>query len=170
MNKTAPIVIAALVIVGIGGAATAIMVSRHAKEPVQSAAPSSEEQAVRAVVADFGAKLQFVPLAGSEDIIRQAIQQYYAPFVSAEVLAAWKEWPTDAPGRFTSSPWPDRIEITSLQRESDGAYTVQGKIIEVAHDANGETALVDSYLIAMKLRQENGRWIITGFSEAVPHR
>jgi hypothetical protein len=129
---------------------------------------SAEEQDVRTVVLAFGKKLQSVPLAGSKEIAAKAIQDTYAPFVSADLLADWEKDPPNAPGRLTASPWPDRIDIDSVAPDTDGSYTVQGKIIEItsAEIVNGGVA--DSYLVAMKLRKQNDKWVITGFIEAVP--
>src|SRR4051812_39369466 len=61
---------------------------------------------VQKLVADFGAHLKNVPLSGTPDIARQAIQQNYSEYVSPALLEQWITDPDLAPGRLTSSPWP----------------------------------------------------------------
>jgi hypothetical protein len=64
------------------------------------------------------------------------------------------------PGRTVSSPWPERIEIDSVQKLDSTSYTVNGKIIgmtsvEMTQGGNaGETP------ITLTLKKVNGTWLI----------
>lgn len=59
------------------------------------------------------------------------MQENYGDYVSPALLAKWLNDPLNAPGRLTSSPWPDRIEILSIEPLSEYAYEVEGEIIEI---------------------------------------
>jgi hypothetical protein len=118
---------------------------------------------VRTTVTDFGSQLQKVsllaPTAGSD------IATTYAPYVDADLLAKWKADPSTAPGRQTSSPWPDHIEITNVQKSDEGAYIVSGTLVlmtsnEVEHGGNAGTAAV-----SLTLHNEKGQWKIVEYSQ-----
>ena len=120
--------------------------------------PSAEELSVRSRALEFGKQMQKVPLMAGAAIVAQAMDSNYGSYVDAPLLASWKAAPTDAPGRLTSSPWPDRIEITSAQKNSDGTYTVSGEIIEMT--SAGESGRVP---VSLTLANQNGNWVITRF-------
>lgn len=128
-------------------------------------AGGSEEREVRQVIADFGKKLNMVSLAAPKEIAARSIREQYAPFISPELLAAWEADPEKAPGRLTSNPYPDRIDIVLVEKEGD-AYVVQGKVIEVTSSEPAKTAF--EYRVAIKLRKQGDRWVITGFTKALP--
>jgi len=118
---------------------------------------------VRATVTDFASHLQNVsllaPTAGTD------IESTYAPYVDADLLAKWNADPSSAPGRQTSSPWPDHIDITSVQETNGGAYKVNGRLVlmtsnEVEHGGDAGSASV-----SMTLRNEKGSWKITEYSQ-----
>lgn len=144
--------------------------ARAPHEPVQAGPgqAAADEQAVREVVSAFGGKLRMVNLAAPKEDVIRAIRENYGPFVSAELLAAWEANPRLAPGRLTSSPWPESIKILLVEHPDD-SYEVQGLVLEVtsAELAAGSGA-ADQYPVALKLRQREGRWVITGFSKALP--
>ncbi len=131
-------------------------------------ATAREEQAVRNLVARFGAELKSVPLLAPTSTLAQLIQSAYGPFISAELLLGWEKNPRWAPGRYTSSPWPEGILITDLQRDRDGSYTAQGKIIDAYNGATSTIEMDSGEFVAMKVRNIGGTWRITGFTKAMP--
>ena len=118
---------------------------------------------VRSTVTEFGSQLQKIsllaPNAGDE------LGKTYAPYVDAALLAKWQADPSTAPGRETSSPWPDHIEITNVQKSDEGAYIVSGTLVlmtsnEVEHGGNAGTAPV-----TITLHHEKGDWKIVEYSQ-----
>src|SRR5512144_2402018 len=88
-----------------------------------------EEAEVRNLVEGFGQRLKLVSLLAPS--ATQDLQKQYSEFVSPTLLETWmKDVPT-APGRMVSSPWPDRIEITTLAREAANKYVVDGFVVEI---------------------------------------
>lgn len=85
------------------------------------------ERAARTVVTEFGERLQNVPLAGDADIVSAAVEEHYAPYVTEDLLTYWKENPEEAPGRATSSPWPDSIEISIVTEQGEG-FVITGSV------------------------------------------
>jgi hypothetical protein len=122
---------------------------------------SSEEQVVRARIEEFASKFELVQVSAPKAVAAKSIKDNYSSFVSPEVLAAWEKNPLQAPGRLTSTPSAQKIDIKELSKKEDGSYESQGEILEVS---NGKLLS----LVAIKLRSENGQWIITGFERAVP--
>lgn len=94
------------------------------------------EESVRAFVEEFGTKLQKVALLADRTMVADTMQAEYGPYVAPALLAAWQNDPTKAPGRLTSSPWPDRIEIERVEKKGAG-YEVAGQIIEVTSEGGG---------------------------------
>ena len=76
------------------------------------------ETTVRELVTEFGKKLQMVSLLAPEDILSESLEENYGGLVSPALLEEWMEEPSAAPGRLVSSPWPDRIEVTGVEKVS----------------------------------------------------
>ncbi|MGE5540902.1 MAG: hypothetical protein ACM3TU_01305 [Bacillota bacterium] len=85
---------------------------------------------VRTTVSGFGDELRQVSLLAPAADVAKAMDSHYSYYVHPDLLAKWKADPIHAPGRLTSSPWPDFIEITSATKNPDGSYTVDGMIAE----------------------------------------
>ena len=126
----------------------------------------AEKEEVTALVENFGSKLKEVSLSAPGEIVSQEIETIYAPLVSSTFLLNLTNDPTRAPGRDVSSPWPERIEIISMEKLDSHTIQVKGKIIlmtsvEVAQGGNaGETP------IALWVRNTNvrGAWLIDQLS------
>jgi len=117
---------------------------------------TDEITGVTALVEGFGAKLKSVYLTSPPEIVVQDITKNYGGYVEQELLMEWLNDPQKAPGRLTSSPWPERIEILSLEKLSENIYTVKGKIIEVTSASTDEKPVT----IQVKKTAE-GRWLIS---------
>lgn len=122
--------------------------------------PAADEATVRSVVEAFGRQLQKVPLLAPEDILRETMKEQYSDYVTPELLAAWQADPANAPGRAVSSPWPDRIEIGAVERLTEDAYQVEGKIIEVTSVELGTDEAAATRPISLVVRWFDDRWLI----------
>jgi hypothetical protein len=131
---------------------------------VQSESSTSDVAQVRITVAGLGDKLQQVPLIAPSNVVAFAMDKYYSLYVNPDLLTAWKKDPTKAPGRLTSSPWPDRIDITGTTKNKDGTYTVNGSVIEVAKTADGQ-APANNYPVRFVLTKGPDGWQITGYEK-----
>jgi hypothetical protein len=102
----------------------------------------------------------------------------------------WQSQPNSAPGRQTSSPWPDRIDVVSVTPTASGnafaTYQVEGNVIEVTSaDTPNEPAAVQP--ISLTVKKQGNAWVITavsrgayselpkretivGFWECLPHK
>lgn len=118
------------------------------------------ETAVQELVTEFGKRLQMVSLLAPGDVLKESLEENYGGLVSPGLLEKWMEDPTAAPGRLVSSPWPDRIEVTALQKAGDDEYEVLGKILEVTSvekESGGVAAQRPITLIVVKVE---GEWVI----------
>ncbi len=118
-----------------------------------------EERQLEAValVEQFGERLQLVPLMGAPEVAVQAMREHYGPLVDPALLDTWTENPMTAPGRLTSSPYPDRIEVAGVT-ESDGTYVVEGDIVE--ETSTGEAGRVR---VAITVAPAGGGFNIVAF-------
>ncbi|MCA1733205.1 MAG: hypothetical protein LC732_06330 [Acidobacteria bacterium] len=120
------------------------------------AAAGVDEQAVRAVVAQFGHRLRNVSILGPVHVLESSIRREYAPYVTPELLNAWLAEPTSAPGRLTSSPWPERIEITSVREDSPDQCVVTGEIVESTSSGDAPRGTP----VEIEVRRVGGDWRI----------
>ncbi|NLI92774.1 MAG: hypothetical protein GX434_11385 [Peptococcaceae bacterium] len=93
--------------------------------------------------------------------MKKSMQENYGDFVSQELLAQWANDPTNAPGRQVSSPWPDRIEILSLERLADSSYRVQGEIIEITSVEKTNGGVAAKRPVTLNVEKFESRWLIT---------
>jgi hypothetical protein len=120
---------------------------------------------VRIVVAGLGDQLQKMPLIAPADLISQGMDLYYGMYVHPDLLAKWKADPLNAPGRLTSSPWPDRIDVTTVTKNKDGTYTVDANIIEIARNTGGTTTVAATIPVRFTLTLGPDGWQITGYQK-----
>ncbi|HVV39253.1 MAG TPA: hypothetical protein VHD31_02910 [Candidatus Paceibacterota bacterium] len=125
---------------------------------------TADEQAVRSVVTNFGKQLQMVPLTASSDDIASAVDRYYKPYIAPELLEKWEAAPANAPGRFTSSPWPDHIDILTTSKNPDGSYVVEGSVVEITSAEVEQGGSSDTYPVELKLENRDGKWLITDYA------
>jgi len=126
----------------------------------------AEKEEGTALVENFGSKLKEVSLSAPGEIVSQEIETIYAPFVSSTFLLNLTNDPTRAPGRDVSSPWPEKIEIISMEKLDSHTIQVKGKIIlmtsvEVAQGGNaGETPI----MLWVRNTNAKGAWLIDQLS------
>lgn len=152
MHKGVWSVIAVLALLAAG---TWYLVSYLSKVPLSDA----EDVAIRSFVADFGTKLQFVPLLATSTEVRASMQAYYGNYISPELIGAWAKDTSLALGRTTSSPWPASIQIGTVRKTSPDSYTVEGTVIEVISTkvATGtEFAPAAAYPVNLELKRQSG--------------
>lgn len=127
------------------------------------ATTTKDQTAVSTIVTSFGTKMQMVSLLAPTSSVAQAMESDYASYVSPALLAQWVADPSRAPGRTTSSPWPDHITITSVTQSDPGVYTVQGNVIELTSNEVEHGGIADQYPVTATVQQENGAWVITSW-------
>ena len=69
--------------------------------------------------------------------------------------------PANSPGKKTSGPWPDYIDITSISHVGTTTYAVAGNVVERGDSA---TATADEYAITTIVDIENGNWVIASWN------
>ena len=137
MNKKVLIGIIVVVIV-VGLVITGITLGNKKS----TAITDDEKSQITTLIDDFGKKLTSVDLLSPEEIIAEDIQKYYSPYLTTNLLSKWVFDPYQAMGKFVSSPWPDRIEIDSMERIDDNTVKVKGYVIWVV-SGNGTLDVTD---------------------------
>ncbi|MTI47093.1 hypothetical protein [Sporosalibacterium faouarense] len=120
----------------------------------------NEEKEIENLVKAFGSQLQKVSLLAPRELVEKSIKENYGDFVSSTLLETWIEKPEDAPGRVTSSPWPDRIEISNIEQLSQGLYKVKGQIIEITSTEAVSGGIAASRPITLMVEKIDGNWLI----------
>lgn len=121
----------------------------------------SDTAAVAGLVEDFGRRLQKVSLQAPRNIVNKSMQENYGGLVSPSLLAEWAKDPQNAPGRVVSSPWPDHIEILSIEKVSESAYEVKGQIIEMTSVEMVSSGVAARRPITLVVGKAENRWVIT---------
>lgn len=122
--------------------------------------PAADKKSVAAIVTKFGQKMKSVSLLAPAETVKKSMQDEYGSLVSPKLLAKWQNDPQNAPGRTTSSPWPDRIEIIKNEKKSADTYRVQGKIIEVTSAEKSSGGAAAKRPITLELKKTTTRWLI----------
>lgn len=120
----------------------------------------SDRAAVAGLVEDFGKKIQAVSLQAPEDVLKKSMQENYGNFASPALIAEWVNAPQNAPGRLTSSPWPDHIEILSIKGLSKDAYEVKGEIIEITGVEKVKGGVAAKRPISLVVKKIENHWLI----------
>ena len=123
----------------------------------------SEESEVRSVVEDFGRRIQAVPLQSPH--VLEEMRERYTELVSPELLQKWVGDISQAPGRIVSSPWPDRIEITSVVEETSDKYLVTGYVAEVTSVEVVSGGAANKIPVRITVEKAEGRWMITEYTQ-----
>jgi cytoskeletal protein RodZ len=156
------IIVAILILVG--GVWWWYSLSTPPPEEITDQSEQADQAAVTTTVTNFGKQLQMVPLAASSTGVANAVATYYTPYVAPELLEKWQSNPASAPGRLTSSPWPDHIDVTAINKNTDGSYTIQGTVAEVTSVEEQTGGTADSYPVTIMLEKRNNIWLITSFN------
>jgi hypothetical protein len=123
---------------------------------------SCEAPGVRAVVLSVGERMKLVSLLAPDSVLVREIRDAYEPYVTPELLHTWLSDPSRAPGQQGSSPWPERIDIQSVEATGPGVCRVEGEVVYMTsteagtgeafsrmpvtvHVTNGDEWLIDSF-------------------------
>ncbi len=117
---------------------------------------------MRKLVNDFGKALIHVDKTAPDNLKKEMIREYYGPYVSNDLLEKSLEEPSAVPGRYASSPWPDRIEIKNVTRLAEDRFLVDADVVEVVSGTGG---LGDAWRapVSIAVEYQSGRWLITSF-------
>jgi hypothetical protein len=127
------------------------------KESLKIVKPESE---IKVLVESFGSKLKLVPLLAPQRMIKNSIQDNYSNYVDKQLLSKWISDPQKAPGRMTSSPWPDRIEVISIKMIFKNEYEVKGQIIELTSVEKANNGIFARRSITLTVAKVNNKWLI----------
>lgn len=119
------------------------------------------------LVVEFGTHMKNVSLLAPPDVVGKAMDEEYGPYALPDTLAKWKADPESAPGRLTSSPWPDHIEISTSTPTGDG-YRVDGVVVEMTSETAASGGRTSSYPVAVSLVKRSGKWKIASFERVAP--
>jgi hypothetical protein len=157
MNKKFLLILLMIFIVGAGITSYLWYQSNLAKQN------QFEETAVKNVVENFGKVLKNVSLLAPKETVTQGIEQNYKDFVASDLLAKWETDPSEAPGRLTSSPWPDRIDIMAINKINADSYEVSGNVVEMTSQEVVDGGIAGRYPVMVKVEKINNKWLITSF-------
>jgi len=94
---------------------------------------TAEEKAqITELLDNFGRELTNVTIIDPENVVAEQIKEHYTPYLTSNLLSKWVLDPSLAMGRTTSSPWPDRIEVDSMEKVDNDRIKVQGYVVWVA--------------------------------------
>ncbi|TCT17042.1 hypothetical protein EDC18_101338 [Natranaerovirga pectinivora] len=120
----------------------------------------NEQSMVIDVVTKFGENLKNVPLLAPKEIVEESIKESYSNYVSQELLEKWLKDLLKAPGRIASSPWPDSIEVISVDKISNDTYKVNGRIIEKTSTGVVNDGYASKRPILFIVKRIDGKWVI----------
>jgi len=125
--------------------------------------PETEKDDIRNVVWEFGRKLQTVSLLSPN--VAQEMEEHYSDIVSSDLLEQWENDTSMAPGRMTSSPWPDHIEIKDISKNGLNKYLVTGFVVEVTSMEKVNGGAATQIPVQIVVQKNQGDWLIAEYTE-----
>lgn len=131
-----------------------------------TAVPVDPERAVRRLVSLFGSRMQTVSLLVPDSLAASRLQEAYGTLVTPDLLSDWMARPTAAPGRRVSSPWPDRIEVSSVTPAGTDEYLVTGSLIYESSAGGQSVSRVATRPVRLHVRRSgDGGWRISMYEQ-----
>jgi hypothetical protein len=170
-NMVIPVVLTAIIFVSLNACGIDRSLMEETETAVQQAntertAHSEVDQAdvtaVSSLVQDFGYVLKKVSLIS--DSAEYDIEDNYGDLVSKELITEWKSDPLKAPGRLTSGPWPERIEISIIENLTPYSYLVKGDIIEITSVEKETGGKAGQRPIEIIVEKNGNSWLIVAVS------
>jgi len=115
---------------------------------------------VSQLVTTFGTYEKNFSLLGTASTSESNIRGTYGQFLADSLIRQWVTDPATAPGRLTSSPWPDHIEVDSISPQGSG-YIVNGRIVMMT--STGVSGYVP---VVMLVLRESNAWKIAAYQES----
>ncbi|MFU2158288.1 hypothetical protein [Caldisericum sp. AR60] len=115
---------------------------------------SVEKAEITNLVEGFGKTLSKVDMVALSDIVSQNIKELYSPFLTNNLLSKWTFEPSKALGRVCSSPWPDRIEITSMNKLDKFTVKVKGYVVWVTSGGNGTLEVSEKVPVVLIVKKD----------------
>lgn len=131
------------------------------RPPASSAEKGNPAGEILNIVKEFGTRLQLVSLLAPQDALKESLANQYGDLVTPELIEKWLANPMTAPGRLTSSPWPDRIEVNSITKLSDESYRVEGEIVEITSAELGSSNAASRQPVVLTLTKFQDQWLIS---------
>lgn len=120
----------------------------------------TERNEVIKLVQGFGEQLKMVSLLAPQDIIKENMEKYYGEYVVSKLMEEWTDDPVNAPGRFVSSPWPERIDVLTVDKLYEEEYEVTGNVVEITSVELEEGGIASKRPVTMNIKKYNGKWLI----------
>jgi hypothetical protein len=159
MNRVVRIVAVGLIFVA--SSVGLLLLFRHGGKITPSPVITiTNEQFVHQAVSDFGGCLKSVKLDVPKQGTITAMERGMKRLITDRLYRAFVQDSSKIPGRITSSPWPDSIQIDSMQKLDDTSYTVSGEIILMTSDALAQGGNAGETPVTLTLVEVNGTWLI----------
>jgi orotate phosphoribosyltransferase-like protein len=129
--------------------------------PSTTTPPSAADiNAIYQVVGEFGARLKDVVITTSDQDVITAVDFNLKQLITDRLYQVFVQDKIRIPGRYVSSPWPERIEIASVQMLDSGFYTVNGSQIVMTDDTLAHGGNAGETPITLTLKKVKGTWLI----------
>jgi len=153
------ILIGALLVLFVVTAGAVWYVWASLDDDVEEQARQSRET-VRLVATEFGTRLGDVELDVPTQEAAENIRGAYADLIAPELLLAWQDDPSLAPGRRSASSIPNGIEIIEIVPLEADAFEVRAR--EVRALSTGETT--DTRNVRIIVERRGGLWLIASYT------
>jgi hypothetical protein len=159
MNRVVRIVAVGLIFVA--SSVGLLLLFRHGGKITPSPVITiTNEQFVHQAVSGFGGCLKSVELDAPEQDIITAMGRGMKRLITDRLYREFVQDPSKIPGRTESSPWPESIQIDSMQKLDNASYLVNGKITLMNSDALTQGGNAGEAPVTLTLVEVSGTWLI----------
>ncbi len=121
---------------------------------------NENKKQIENLVLEFGKKLKNVSLLAPKEVLYESMDENYANYIAEELLQRWKLDPQEALGKLVSSPWPERIDIKSIEKINESEYVVKGFIIELTSNEIEHGGIAAKRLAEFTVINIDNKWVI----------
>ncbi len=129
----------------------------------------TEAYMVQAKIEEFGRRQALVSLTAPKDIQAEVIAGHYSYYATSDLIKKWQKDLSIAPGRRTADPWPEKIEVDTLEKLEDGSYVIKGRLIERTSNPEAKNGIAGEYPLEITAKKINDRWMITYYERENPN-
>jgi hypothetical protein len=130
------------------------------RAPTRLLPNAADINAIYKVVGEFGARLKDVVITASDQSVITAVDFNLKQLITDRLYQVFVQDKIRIPGRYVSSPWPERIEIAAVQMLDSGSCTVNGSQIVMTDDTLAHGGNAGETPITLTLKKVNGAWLI----------
>ncbi len=130
------------------------------RAPTSLSQDPADVHAIYQVVGEFGARLKYVEMTALQQTTISDVRLNLTGLITDRLYHLFMQDMSRIPGRYPSRPWPERIEIISVQKLDTTTYRVHGNQVMMTSDALTQGGNAGETPITLTVKRVGGTWLV----------